>query len=401
METKIKYQYTYFIKPFIIKEKLYDRYIENLLKDKRLTLRIFNEKKDIGIDKYFNNEIKHIMFKTLNISEEQIKELENIDEKKYQELLKMPCICFEYVIHQNTQAKMGEESGIFFKIDKIEIICFKPGICFLSIKTYLDENITFNNILNFNYKFKAINTKDNDSKLYEKINIQSNEFKDKTELISLIQELTGYNLKQEEFYTFSYVCIDGEEWNEKKDFSRIQKDFNKLVEVVPACKNSENEVLLIENLEYIKIGIDKNNTALITNSLETYNYTKLPFEYENEYRYTLIYALYQKIALKKFGEKLKVESKYKNIKKELTNFVNTSWLKEITKNTLGSKLYKAWREKLELENTYLEIANKFEMAYKDERIKKNQRNNKIIWGILAICLIINVINVIILINLGK
>lgn len=171
--------------------------------------------------------------------------------------------------------------------------------------------------------------------------------------------------------------------------------------MVPACKNSENEVLLIENLEYIKIGIDKNNTALITNSLETYNYTKLPFEYENEYRYTLIYALYQKIALKKFGEKLKVESKYKNIKKELTNFVNTSWLKEITKNTLGSKLYKAWREKLELENTYLEIANKFEMAYKDERIKKNQRNNKIIWGILAICLIINVINVIILINLGK
>lgn len=401
METKIKYQYTYFIEPFIIKEKSYDKYILNLLKDKRITLKIFNSEKDVGIDTYFNEEIKNIMFKTLNESQEQIKNLENIREEEYQKIINMPCICFEYKINQNAQAKMGEESGIFFKIDKIEIMCFKPGICFLSIKTYLDENITFNDVLNFNYKFKTLNTKNDDLRLHEKIHIQSNEFKDKTDLITLMQELTANNLKPEEFYTFTYVCIDGEEWNEKKEFSRIQKDFNKLTFVMPASKNIENEISHVENLEYIKIGIDKNSTALITNSLETYNYTKLPFEYENEYRYTLIYALYQKIALKEFGEKLRKENKYKQIKKKLTNFINNSWAKEITKNTIGSKLYKTWREELELENIYLEIANKYEMAYKDERIKKNQRNNKIIWSILAICLIINIINVIILINLGK
>ena len=43
------------------------------------------------------------------------------------------------------------------------------------------------------------------------------------------------------------------------------------------------------------------------------------------------------------------------------------------------------------------IANRYEILYKDERMRRNKRNNKIIWGILAACLVINIINVIILI----
>lgn len=396
MEVRIKYQYTYFIQPFIINEKKYDKYIINLLKDKRFNLKIFNAEKNIEIEKYFKNEIKEIMFKTLNKNQEQIKELENIKEKQYSKVLKMPCICFEYIINQGTQAKLGEESGIFFKIDKIELICFKPGICFISIKTYLDENIRFNDILNFNHKFKKIHTKTSDA--YEKINIQSSEYKDKTELIKLMQEIIGNNSEKDELYTYSYVCIDGEEWNEKEEFSKIQKDFNKLVEVVPSSQNAEGNISTIDESVYIKIGINKESTALITNSLDTYNYTRLPFEYENEYRYTLIYALYQKMVLKEFGKQIK-KAKYKNISKKLTNFINTSWAKEITENTLGNKLYKIWREKLELENTYLEIASKYEMAYKENRINKHKRNSKIIWGTIGICIIVNIINIIILINL--
>ena len=401
MEIKIKYQYTYFIKPFTIQENLYNTYIQKLLKDKKLKLKTFSSEKDVELDTYFQENIKKVMFETLSYNKEQLKELENIEEKTYSKVLNMPCICFEYQIEQNTQAKMGEENGIFFRIEKIELICFKPGICFILIKTYLDENATFNEVLNFNYKFKKINTKADEHNNYEKINIQSGNLGDKAELLSLLQELTGNSLDNEEVYTFAYMCIDGEEWNENKVFDQISMDFTKLVNAIPANENIKNEIETINQSEYIKIGIDKNSTALITNSLDAYNYTKLPFEYENQYLYTLIYAWHQKEVLKAFGSELKGKYNYKKLKEKLTNFINNIWAKEITSQTHGAQMYKVWREKLELENTYLEIANKYEMAYKDERIKKSGRMSKIIWGILIICLLVNTINVLILASIAK
>lgn len=401
METKIKYQYTYFIKPFTIQENIYNTYILRLLKDKKVKIKQYSSEKDVEIDQYFQENIKNVMFETLSYNKEQLKELENIEEKTYSKVLNMPCICFEYQIEQNTQAKMGEENGIFFRIEKIELICFKPGICFILIKTYLDENTTFNEVLNFNYKFKKINTKADEHNNYEKINLQSSNLGDKAELLKLLQELTGDAIDAEEFYTFTYMCIDGEEWNENKEFEKINTDFTKLVNVIPANENIKNEIEIINQSEYIKIGIDQNSTALITNSLDAYNYTKLPFEYENQYLYTLIYAWYQKEVLKAFGSKLKGKYNYKKLKEKLTNFINNKWAKQVTLQANGVQLYKAWREKLELENTYLEIANKYEMVYKDERIKKSRRLSKIIWAILAICLLVNTVNVLILASIAK
>ena len=401
METKIKYQYTYFIKPFKIQEKQYNTYILKLLKDKKIKLKIFNVDKDVEIDTYFQENTKKVMFETLSYNKEQLKELENIEEKTYSKVLNMPCICFQYQMEQKTQAKMGEENGIFFRVEKIELICFKPGICFMLIKTYLDENATFNQVLNFNYKFKKINTKAEEHNNYEKISLQSSNLGDKAELINLLQELTANSLDNEEFYTFAYMCIDGEEWNTNKEFDQISIDFTKLVNAVSANDSIKNEIKTIDHSDYVKIGIDKNSTALITNSLDAYNYTKLPFEYENQYLYTLIYAWYQKVILNEFGAKLKGKYNYKKLKENLTHFINNIWSKEITSQAYGSQLYKAWRENIELENTYLEIANKYEMAYKDERIRKNKRMSKIIWGILAICLITNIVNALILVNIAK
>ena len=386
MGNEIKYQYTYFIQPFVISEKSYKNYIDSLLKNTKVKQKKFNPQKDAEIDTYFNSNVKEVMFKELC-------------GRELTEKANMSSMCFEYVLEQNTQAKMGEEDGIFFRIDKIEIFCFKQGICFLSIKTFLDEKANFSDVLNFNYRFKGINTNGDRVKAFEKINLQSAEFKEKKELIDLIKELTQNHVEKEEFYTYSYMCMDGEYWNQNNDFSNYEPLFNKLVCVAPANTNAENNVNIIEKSKYIRFGIDKNSTALITNSLETYNYTKLPLEYENEYRYSLIYALYQKIALREFGNKLKNTKNYQNTKKELTNFINTAWAKEITSNTFGSDLYKAWRDKIELENTYLEIVNKYEMVYKNERLRKNKLSNIIIWIILGICVVTNIINVIILLNI--
>ena len=41
MELKTKYQYTYFIHPYIVDNKKYNKYILKLLKDKRCELKIF------------------------------------------------------------------------------------------------------------------------------------------------------------------------------------------------------------------------------------------------------------------------------------------------------------------------------------------------------------------------
>ena len=49
MELKTKYQYTYFIYPYVIKENRYLKYLLRLLKDKNCKLRTFKKDKDLGI----------------------------------------------------------------------------------------------------------------------------------------------------------------------------------------------------------------------------------------------------------------------------------------------------------------------------------------------------------------
>ena len=41
-------------------------------------------------------------------------------------------------IKKDIQGKTAERNGIFFKIPKVEIICFNTGICFLCIKTNIE-----------------------------------------------------------------------------------------------------------------------------------------------------------------------------------------------------------------------------------------------------------------------
>lgn len=364
MEPVIKYQYTYFIKSFSIKQNIYKKYILSLLNNGKLELKKWNKEKDIGIDRYFKNNIKKLMFSSLYNTKNKL-------EKR--EILKMPCICFEYKINQNAQAKLGNEDGIFFKIEKIELICFKDGICFLSIKTYLDEASKFSDIINFNYKFKKSLSENG-----EKISIQSDNFKDSQDLIKILKSITENKILPEQFYTFSYTCVDGESWNNKVDFSNIKNDFIKIV------SPEMSKIDIIDKSEYVKVGIGANSSAFITNSLESYNYTKLPFEAENEYIYTLIYVLYQK-------RKLQVIEKAKNIKIK-NNIINRK-KEKITEDVFGNALYDSWKKHENIEKLYSKVLDKYK--------KTKKRNLIIMWTILAICLIVNIVNIIILIGLNK
>ena len=64
MELKTRYQYTYFINPFIIKESKYSKYILKLLKDKRFDLRVFDKNKDLEIYTHFLPKIRELLFST-------------------------------------------------------------------------------------------------------------------------------------------------------------------------------------------------------------------------------------------------------------------------------------------------------------------------------------------------
>ena len=155
MELKTKYQYTYFIYPYLIEEKNYQKYLYKLLKNEQCRLKLFDNKKDIQIDSYFLPEIKNKMFWSLNLEQDGLKSYEAMDLKmKSAVLSKKYCNVFEYVLEKDIPGKINEKEGIFFDINKIEIVCFNTGICFILIKTALENNVNFSDVLNFNYKFR-------------------------------------------------------------------------------------------------------------------------------------------------------------------------------------------------------------------------------------------------------
>ena len=64
MELKIKYQYTYFIKPFLIKENKYEKYLLSLLNNSNCKLKIFEKERDYDLYTYFIQNIREYFFPT-------------------------------------------------------------------------------------------------------------------------------------------------------------------------------------------------------------------------------------------------------------------------------------------------------------------------------------------------
>ena len=172
MELSFKYQYTYFLHPYTVDEDKYEKYLLKLLKDKKIKLRIFEKEKDLEIYNYFSPTIRENIFPTFEIRDEKLKNFKKLSkEKQAKQLATHPCVCFEYIL-DNIKRRTTKDGGVLFNIPKIDIICFNTGICFVSIKTTVDESEKFADILNFNYKFKEINSEFTGLKQYENINIR-------------------------------------------------------------------------------------------------------------------------------------------------------------------------------------------------------------------------------------
>ncbi len=410
MELKMKYHYSYFIYPYVVKEEKYSKYMQKLLKNTKCRIKIFERRKNLSMYNYFLPTIREYMFRSFMFADSNMKMFNSLGTKiKANMLAQIPCTIFEYDLGKDIQAKAGEEDGIFFKVQKVQIICFNTGICFLALKTNIEETDRFSDLLNFNLKFRDINSEIKDNLDYSKIKIQTDTFSDMKKLSDLIKELTWNTADSKKididinrFLTYSYVCLDQEYWNDTHDFQEIEKEFFKYANVLNSEFNSSfnNDRLSTVNLgKYIKVGISNAGVNLLTSSINTVNYTNLPFEFENEFFYTYIFSLYQKFYMQKLLYDFRNAKKMSDVKEKFLSFTNDIWIHELTNNDNGILIYKETIKTLDLEGIYNKAKRQYDIAYKDLRVRKNERVNRVILFVLIISLCINVINFIALYKL--
>ena len=397
LELKTRYQYTYFIYPYVIEEKNYSKYLLKLLKDKKCTMKKFDIAKDLSIYQNFLPNIRKFMFWSFNYTKQQMRELESLDnELKANILSKYPCTMFDYNIKQNVQGKVQNEDGIYFDITKVELICFNTGICFLLFKTIIDgENNKFSDVVNFNYKFRDITSKADELKEFENIKIQTSIFKDSKDIIKFIKDITGntslaedLNIDQERFITYSYACISQEDWNDNVEIKTIEKLFFKFFKVLPAHKEL-NDIITEDyfnkppNSKYIKYGFSNVGTALLTSDIAVDNYTKLPFRFENEQLYLYILCLYKKFYL----AKVNYELDRKDCQQEFFSFTKNFLIEEVSNDETESCLEKNWSEKLDINRMFNKIKNKYDMLYKSTNVEKTKIKQNIIILILIVIML--------------
>ncbi len=403
MELKTNYQYTYFIHPFVIKEGKYQKYILKLLRDKNCKLKIFQKEKDLKLYQYFLPKTREFLFSSFRYGNTKIKKLEELPiETRAALLCKNPCNIFEYTLKKDIAGKIEQANGIFFQISKIEIICFSTGICFLAIKTNVEEDENFNNVLNFNYKFRDINNELINLENYDNIRIQTDSFEDTKTFQEFIYEITGLNadaarlnIDTERFLTYSYVCVNQEAWNNNQNFDEIKYQFIKYANLLPADSSRDYKYEKIETFtrwKYAQIGLSKQAITLFSSAEDINNYTILPEEYENQYFYTYILNLYKKIYMRKIELEFKNPAKVKTARKKFVDFTKNLWIQEITEDQTGTLLNDKIQEVFELDFLYNQVKNKYDILYKELNFEKENKTTVFIMIILIISLIINIIN---------
>jgi len=403
MELKTNYQYTYFIYPFAIKEEKYEKYVASLIKNKKYRIKFFDSFKDIELYKYFVPSVKEKMFQDFSFTTEKISKFEKLSlNQRLKTLKEQNCLIFEYILEDQMQGKIEEKDGIFFNIPKIELICFNTGICFLTFKTYLVETDRFEDILNFNYKFENINLENKKIKKLDNIKIQTDIFSNMNKISEILEEVTGQKLEGRKldidenlFLVYTYACLESSYWNKKNDFENIENEFVKLAEIKPNDINVNVEydkLSILSNATYLKMRVNDKAVAAICSSADTNNYTKFPEIYENQYLYTYIIALHQKYYLKKLN--IEFKNKPQIAIKRFINFTNNIWISEITTDSFGHKLYKRCKEKLNLEEIFNEVKNKYDIFYKKLNIEKNKKLNLTLNILLSLCLMFGIANLI-------
>ncbi len=402
MELKMKYHYTYFIYPFVVKENKYQKYLLSLIRNPRFSLRIFEKQKDITLYQYFLPKMSQFLFSSFSFTKDKLDKLKDLPKDTVSAILaKYPCTIFEYDLKRDVQGKT-DEGGIFFKIQKLQIICFNSGICFLCMKTNIEDSDNFSDLLNFNYKFRDIKQKGKRLNSYDKIHLQTDSFDDISNLNNFIEEFTGspveamkLDIDMDRFLTYSYVCIDSQNWDAQNDFEKISYQFVKFTNFLPADNSveyEEKEPISFTKWKYAKFGISKQGVVLFTSDASMNNYTVLPNDFETVYLYTYILNLYKKLYLKKLEYDFQNISKAKNARKKFVDFTKNLWIQEITEDEVGSVLNYNISKILQINKVYQKIKNQYDILYKEYHVESNTKMLMVFSVILIVLLIFNILN---------
>lgn len=276
------------------------------------------------------------------------------------------------------------------------------------LKTYIENSDKFSDLLNFNYKFKDINSDYTKLKEYNNIRIQTDAFGNMTEISKFINKIIGVKTQEElksidlynkRMFVYTYSCIDQANWNVEEDFKNLENEFLKYSNVLSNnssfsfnAKELEESIHINKQFKYARFGLTKQSACLMTSSVDINNYTKILFDYENEYLYTLIINLYQRIYLKKIENDFKNNKDVKEFRKNFYKFEKNINFTEITNSLTGTIFYNKWKEIFEIKKIYNELKNKYDILYKELNIEKNTKVNKFILIALAISLLLNIVN---------
>ena len=243
---------------------------------------------------------------------------------------------------------------------------------------------------------------------YDNIRVQTDCFEDVKYFKEFIENLTGSNIESmkldidtERFLTYSYVCIDQENWNNVNEFDKIRSNYIKFLNILPSDNSvnySKEDMKVISKWKYAKLGITKQGVTLFSSSCDMNNYTVFPQEFEEQYLYTYILAMYTKIYLKKINLEFREGTRIKKTRKEFIKFTEDLWINEVTLEDTGSLYYQYLKEVLELNEIYFDTKNKYDILYKELNIEKSAKNNALITILLVITLIINAINIMFLVK---
>lgn len=396
-----RYQHTNFIYPFVMEQRGYKSYVNSLINNPNCNVRLLQKERNIDLYNYFSKNIKEYFFPTLEYKMQKIRAIEEgKDKESIKTVSELPFVIFEYNMEKDYAGKAGVNDGIFFNISRIEVICFNTGICFLNLRTHIDGIEKFTDVLNFNYKFKETNK---EKGFNDGIKIQSDIFNDIKDITLLIEGITKKKYIEQNFFIQSYSCIDSEYWNEQKSFDNIENIFYKYIYTIPYDENIEfnkensQNSYIISNLKYSKCGLTSKTSNLLTSSIETYNYTKLIEEYNNQYFFTYIINLYKKIYLERLFSRIE-----KNPKKAYDGFskIKEVILVEPTKNIFGLEYAKGLDKVLGIEEIYIKISIEITKVAEKIAIERSNFVNKGILIALGLSMIINIVNFIIMIKNG-
>ena len=414
-EEKFKYQYTYHILPYIY-EGRYDEYLIRLLKDTNIIEYRYDKIKNLEIFSYFKKDILESMF-----YEFPYKETEKISiQKKVNKLLKYESVTFEYDIIDKEKNKISmndivrvagneeynnnekDKENIKFDIEDFKIIVFKSGIAFIILKTVLINTRYISDVIDFNYRFKSILSKRDIIKKLDNIEIclLGDEVNGFEKLKQIILNYVGKNKNNkilennEEFYTFSYLCMDNiyiNEENNKNILKNIYLKYSRILQSSYDTEGLDEETIVSKNMTEIKdtnIGITKISSMLLCSGIDPFNFTVLPRDYETKMLYTYIITLYQKLFLVMINKELTSENnkKQKLGRIKFNDFISKMWYNEITLSEKGSIYYEYLKKILEINKTFDETQLKYKLIFRYNKTSKSNIFYKIMGmiGIISI-----------------